>query len=152
MQALKITGRKQVVLQQLASINGVFLVRWRVIGHTKRVKLTHFLYQIIVLTSKRHKMEERASCVPIIDTRVFIRATSQNCAAVACNTMCVCVSRVSNWIMWCLIIFYVSVFIKKTTLKTDSECRHFFCYSQTIQKKLHANDFKNTYKIKIINF
>lgn len=88
MRALKITGRKQVVLQQLASINGVFLVRWRVIGHTKRVKLTHFLYQIIVLTSKRHKMEERASCVPIIDTRVFIRATSQNCAAVACNTIC----------------------------------------------------------------
>lgn len=65
----------------------------------------------------------------------------------------VCVSSVSNLIMWCLIIFYVSVFIKKKkTLKTDSECRHFFCYSQTVQKKLHANDFKNTYKIKIINF
>lgn len=33
-------GRKQVVLRQLASENGVFLVRQRVTEHTKRAKLT----------------------------------------------------------------------------------------------------------------
>lgn len=46
----------------------------------------------------------------------------------------VCVSSVSNLIMWCLIIFYVSVFIKKTTFKTDSECRHFFVIHKQYKK------------------